>query len=109
MKISPVVKIEKVTSDRLKEFVFAGDGSVVTKTEHEPSVEFIQLILTLFKDLLNSGLVVSPQSGSEGFDGRNRNANEALGILLRGVPTNHGINDLVDFLCSFCMGARRFG
>ena len=71
MKISPVVKIEIVTSDRLKEFVFVGDGSVVTKTEHEPSVEFIQLILTLFKDLLNNGLVVSPQSGSQGFDGRN--------------------------------------
>jgi len=34
--------------------------------------------------------------------------NEALGILLGGVPANH-INDLVDFLCSFCWRARRFG
>jgi len=34
---------------------------------------------------------------------------EALGILLGEVPANHGINDLVDFLCSFCWRARRFG
>jgi len=32
--------------------------------------------------------------------------NEALVILLGGVPANHGINDLVDFLCSFCLGAK---
>lgn len=71
MNVSPVVKIEVVTSDRSKEFVFAGHGGIVTKTEHEPRVEFIQLILTFFENLLNSGLVVSPQSGSEGFDRRN--------------------------------------
>ena len=71
MNLSPIVEVEVVTSDRSKEFVFVGDGSVVTKTEHEPSVNLIQLILTLFEDLLNNGLVVSSQSGSEGFDGRN--------------------------------------
>jgi len=60
------------------------------------------------ENLLNNGLIVSTESRGESFNGRNRDAKAAVVVMLERVPANQGINDLVNFLCSFTLRARRF-